>query len=135
LIEVSVSFSVFDIAVTKIMYLSNAVKFSQNSGMIYISVLNEGSCTKIALQDNGIGISEADAGKLFRADTHYSLEGTAGETGTGLWLILCKEYVEKNNGKIWVESIEGQGSTFFFTVPLATNFSAKARAYTQYREP
>jgi signal transduction histidine kinase len=64
-----------------------------------------------------VGISKNSIEKLFRIDQSYSTTGTNKETGTGLGLILCKEFVEKNHGKIWVESEEKKGSTFYFTLP------------------
>ncbi|MFW6290654.1 MAG: sensor histidine kinase, partial [Mariniphaga sp.] len=71
----------------------------------------------------GVGIPDAEVNKLFRLDEHYTTEGTQKERGTGLGLILCREFVEKHGGKIWVKSRTGedsqQGSTFFFTLPSA----------------
>jgi len=60
-----------------------------------------------------------DLPKLFKIESKYSTSGTADERGTGLGLILCKEFVEKHNGKIWVECEEGRGSTFYFSIPMA----------------
>ena len=70
----------------------------------------------VSVSDSGIGIPEGRIGKLFRIDQSYSTTGTNNEQGTGLGLILCKEFVEKNGGKIWVESEEGKGSVFYFTL-------------------
>jgi signal transduction histidine kinase len=66
-----------------------------------------------------VGIDPSSLNKLFRIDESYTTRGTLNETGSGLGLILCKEFVEKNSGKIWVESETGKGSTFHFTVPSA----------------
>jgi PAS domain S-box-containing protein len=76
---------------------------------------------KLAIQfwlpDNGVGIPENDVKRLFKIEERISTQGTNGELSTGLGLMLCKEFVEKNGGKIWVESKENIGSTFYFTLP------------------
>ncbi|MFY8005132.1 MAG: sensor histidine kinase, partial [Chitinophagaceae bacterium] len=72
----------------------------------------------IKVTDNGIGMDNATAANLFVKGKKVSSFGTYNETGTGLGLLLCKEFVEKNNGRIWVESKEGYGSIFYFTIPL-----------------
>jgi signal transduction histidine kinase len=72
---------------------------------------------EISVSDTGIGISKENLPKLFRIDQVFKKEGTAGERGTGLGLILCREFVEKNKGKILVESELGKGTTFRFTLP------------------
>jgi signal transduction histidine kinase len=71
----------------------------------------------MSVSDNGTGIKPEVQEFLFTKTTSYTSRGTANEKGTGLGLILCKEFVEKNGGKIWFESTIGQGSTFFFTLP------------------
>ena len=73
------------------------------------------------MADSGIGILQNDIEKLFRIDESYSTPGTQNEIGTGLGLILCKEFIETHNGKIWVESKEDEGSKFSFSIPKATN--------------
>jgi signal transduction histidine kinase/ligand-binding sensor domain-containing protein len=98
--------------------LSNAVKFSSPGGTVRIGAEPDGKLIKIYVSDDGIGIPKNEMDNLFRVDAHFSREGTAGEGGTGLGLILCNEYVTKNDGKIWVESEEGKGTTFYFTLPL-----------------
>ncbi len=72
----------------------------------------------ISVKDNGIGIPEENINKIFRIDAKYSVPGTENEQGTGLGLKLCKEFVEKQGGKIWVESIENEGSEFKFSIPV-----------------
>jgi len=72
---------------------------------------------EIAIRDTGIGMSQTMVDNLFRIDIKTSREGTDGEPSTGLGLILCKEFIEKHGGKIWVESEVGKGSTFYFTLP------------------
>jgi signal transduction histidine kinase len=73
---------------------------------------------QVEIRDNGVGITATDQLKLFRIDSNFSNKGTNGEEGTGLGLIICKEFIEKNNGRIWVESKPREGSSFFFTVPI-----------------
>jgi len=102
--------------------VSNAIKFTTENGDVTLSAtLRSGSEQKDALEisvsDTGVGISPENLKKLFLLDKNYSSNGTAGESGTGLGLILCKEFVEKCGGKIWVESEVGQGSVFHFSIP------------------
>ncbi|MFC2102084.1 PAS domain S-box protein [Bacteroidota bacterium] len=98
--------------------LSNAIKFTPFGGNITVLVKpGEKVCT-LSVKDSGVGISKADISKLFRIDSKHTTRGTADEKGTGLGLILCKEFVEKYGGKIWVESEEGRGSAFSFTLPV-----------------
>lgn len=73
----------------------------------------------ISVSDNGVGIHPDVLGRLFRMSDVQTKKGTANETGTGLGLLLCKELVEKQNGKIWVESEAGRGSDFKFTLPAS----------------
>jgi signal transduction histidine kinase len=98
--------------------LSNAIKFTPDSGVVTVSVGAEHSHTTVSIRDTGVGIRKELHGKLF-GNQNYSTPGTANEKGTGLGLILCKEFVEKNGGKISVKSAEGSGSTFTFTIPSA----------------
>jgi signal transduction histidine kinase/ligand-binding sensor domain-containing protein len=100
--------------------LSNAIKFTRNNGKISISLIKEVTQVTVSVSDNGMGMTEAEAAQLFKVDVHHSREGTAGETGTGLGLLLCKEYIDKHQAKIWVESTVGKGSTFYFTVPVSS---------------
>jgi len=100
--------------------INNAVKYSQQSGTIEVKV-NEGSgFMEVSVRDEGTGMSNENTEKVFRIDTKFKTPGTDGEKGTGLGLILCKEFVEKNGGQIRVESREGSGSTFYFTIPLSS---------------
>ena len=99
--------------------ITNSIKFTPKGGMINISADQNDSMITVMIMDNGIGISSVNIEKLFRIDKHFSTTGTSNEIGTGLGLILCKELIEKNNGKIWVKSEEGVGTTFFFTLPKA----------------
>jgi len=72
----------------------------------------------MSVRDNGIGIAASNIEKLFRIDENYTTTGTNNEQGTGLGLILCKEFIEKHGGRIWVESTEGNGSAFHFSLPV-----------------
>jgi signal transduction histidine kinase/DNA-binding NarL/FixJ family response regulator len=105
--------------------LSNAVKFTHRNGSIIFRVKVTDSEVIISVKDNGVGISSENIGQLFRIDTKYSMPGTEKEQGTGLGLKLSKEFVEKMNGRIWVESIENKGSEFFFSIPSFEKFSKK----------
>lgn len=98
--------------------ISNALKFTHEKGSIKITAERKNDFAEICVSDNGIGMSEKEIEKLFQLSKEMSREGTNNEKGTGLGLILCKEFVEKNGGKIWVESRESNGSKFIFTLPL-----------------
>jgi signal transduction histidine kinase len=98
--------------------VSNAVKFTQQNGEINIKSLLKNNHVEVMVSDSGVGISQDNLGKLFKLDEKIQTEGTEKEKGTGLGLILCKEFVEKNKGKIWVESEEGKGSKFYFSLPV-----------------
>ncbi len=95
--------------------LSNAIKFTPQGGTISI-LIEEGKSLTISVQDTGVGMSAETVQKLFQLGSKVSTLGTAKEKGTGLGLILCKDFVEKNGGTIAVESTEGKGSRFYFTV-------------------
>lgn len=99
--------------------VSNAIKFTPKQGRIEVLAIEENNDVKIIVRDNGVGIPEKDLPKLFRIDEKIKTNGTDNETGTGLGLILCKEFIEKNNGTIWVESKESKGSDFIFTLKKA----------------
>ena len=100
--------------------LSNAVKFTPIGGKVEInsSINMESYSIEIEIKDNGVGIPESKISKIFIIEPNHSTTGTEGEKGTGLGLALCKEFVEKNGGSIWVESEKGRGSSFKFTIPL-----------------
>jgi len=97
---------------------SNAVKFTNKGGKVLISAMtNSDRAVEISIKDTGIGLNSEMLGKLFRIDEYTSRQGTEGEPSTGLGLILCKDFVDRHKGKIWAESVEGMGSTFYFTLP------------------
>jgi signal transduction histidine kinase len=99
--------------------LTNAIKFTKTDGQIIVSATAQNNFIEIVVQDNGIGIEEGKSDQLFNFNSIYTTNGTEGERGTGLGLALCKDFVEKNGGKIWVESELGKGSKFSFTLPNA----------------
>jgi PAS domain S-box-containing protein len=96
--------------------ISNSIKFTPNEGRITINSSKQDDSFVISIEDTGIGISELDIEKLFKIENNFSKEGTNNEKGTGLGLILCKEFVEKHGGKIWVESELEKWTKFSFTI-------------------
>ncbi len=98
--------------------ITNAIKFTQPEGKITISAVDKQNELIVSVSDTGVGISKDRIEKLFNISNDYSTSGTQKEKGTGLGLILCKEFINKNNGKIWVESEIGIGTTFYFSLPL-----------------
>ncbi|MBN1199656.1 MAG: HAMP domain-containing histidine kinase, partial [Bacteroidales bacterium] len=98
--------------------INNALKFTKPEGEIVLSFRKKDRMALCSITDTGIGIPPTMVDQLFRIDSKVRRDGTSNETGTGLGLILCKEFVELNGGRIWVESVEEKGTTFFFTIPL-----------------
>jgi signal transduction histidine kinase len=98
--------------------VDNAIKFTKPTGKIDIYSTQKRDEIEIVVSDNGIGISEETRNKLFSIDTNLTTTGPADEKGSGLGLVLCKEFVEKHGGNIWVESSVGKGCDFRFTIPL-----------------
>ncbi len=99
--------------------VSNAVKFTGNEGTVEICAEESGDFIRLSVKDSGIGIATKDIEKLFRIDVPNESIGKSKEKGTGLGLIICREFVEKCGGNIWVESKYNSGTTFFFTLPKA----------------
>ncbi len=99
--------------------ISNAIKFTNDFGVIQVVCEKTDGFALIRVIDNGIGIEEKDINKLFDFTQQHTTIGTANEKGTGLGLVLCKELIEKLGGTIWVKSVVNQGSEFAFTLPLA----------------
>ncbi|MGC3943929.1 MAG: tetratricopeptide repeat-containing sensor histidine kinase [Chryseolinea sp.] len=99
--------------------ITNAIKFTNDGGTVRIAAREKDAEWLVSVKDNGVGMNNEVLKMLFDKTSPYTTRGTANEKGTGLGLILCKEFVEKNAGRIWVESEEGVGSTFFFTLPKA----------------
>ena len=98
--------------------LSNAIKFSYNDSEILVNAEIEGDKVIVSVKDTGKGMSEEDQKKLLNTETHFSKYGTNNEEGSGLGLLLCQDFAVKNGGRLWFESEEGKGSTFFFSVAL-----------------
>lgn len=99
--------------------INNAIKFTNLEGNIFINVEQRDNMAFVSVKDSGVGMSPSQQESLFEVQSNLSTEGTAGEKGVGLGLLLVKEFVEKNKGRVWVESEEGVGSTFCFTLPLS----------------
>lgn len=97
----------------------NAVKFSPKGSLILIKAFLTDSYAQIDVIDNGVGIPPGSIEKIFSIENSSATHGTEGEAGSGLGLVLCQEFVVKNDGKIWVESTPGKGSVFSFTLPLS----------------
>jgi len=103
--------------------ISNALKFTQAGDRITVASNISGEWIEIAVSDTGLGIMPEALPKLFRIDEKYSTVGTAGEQGTGLGLLLCRDLVKKHGGRIWVKSEMGKGTVFTFTIPRYTKGS------------
>lgn len=99
--------------------VSNAIKFSKEFGIILVSFDFMDNFVRIKVKDTGVGMDEKQISNLFKLDQTHSTVGTSGERGTGLGLMLCKELVEKQGGKIWIESVVNAGTAFYFTLPKA----------------
>ncbi|HEX3007858.1 MAG TPA: HAMP domain-containing sensor histidine kinase, partial [Bacteroidales bacterium] len=97
--------------------ISNAIKFTHEGGKIILTIEKDANQTTISVCDNGVGVDPKDHAKLFDDSLVFSTNGTNHEKGSGLGLIICKEFVKKHGGQIWVESEPGMGSCFRFTVP------------------
>lgn len=101
--------------------LSNAIKFTKEGGIITVAVRDnvpeEGGMVVVSVKDTGCGIKEEAQAKLLKIDTHFSTFGTNKEEGSGLGLLLCQDFVQKNGGRLWFESEVGVGTTFYFSIP------------------
>ena len=97
--------------------ICNAIKYTNENGKIVINALEKKKLVEVDVTDNGIGISTEIQKKLFKIDFLHSTPGTNDEKGTGLGLLLCKEFIELHGGDIWIESQPGRGSRFSFTLP------------------
>ncbi len=97
--------------------VSNAIKFTHREGKITISRMESEDYIEVIVEDTGVGIYKDDLDNLFRIDSHFTTRGTENESGTGLGLLLCKEFAEKNRGRLAVESEEDKGSRFFVILP------------------
>jgi PAS domain S-box-containing protein len=100
--------------------ISNAIKFTPKGGKINIEARSKVDHVEVSISDTGVGMEKETLQKLFKIETSFTSRGTENEKGTGLGLLLCKEFVEKHGGTIWVDSEKGKGSTFSFSIPLTT---------------
>ncbi|MDA3866620.1 MAG: PAS domain S-box protein [Salinivirgaceae bacterium] len=98
-------------------FISNAIKFTAKGGKVSVYSTTTKQRTTIAVQDTGVGIPPDKLPLLFKVGEHYTIEGTKGESGTGLGLIICKEFAQLSNGRIWAESDYGKGSKFMIELP------------------
>lgn len=97
--------------------ISNAMKFSFEGGTITLSSRSEGDFVTVSVKDTGKGIKKEDQDKLLKQDSHFTTYGTKNEKGSGLGLMLCKDFVELHGGKLWFESEgEGKGTIFLFSM-------------------
>jgi signal transduction histidine kinase len=107
--------------------VSNAIKFTPVNGKVFVNVVDNKNHVKVSVRDTGVGISAENQKRLFKE--FYTSSGTLNESGTGLGLMLCKEFLEKNGGLIDLKSKEGEGSTFSFTIPAP---NPKEKSITVY---
>jgi signal transduction histidine kinase len=103
--------------------ISNAIKFTNTNGRVVLSSELKDDKVNICVEDNGKGMTEHEISQLFTIQTHFSKRGTQGESGTGIGLMLCKELIELNGGKVWVESKPNKGSRFYFSLPLNAEYA------------
>lgn len=101
--------------------VNNAIKFTNSNGRVEIRAAETINEIEVSIADTGVGIDADDLEKLFQLSNSISNKGTANEEGTGLGLLLCKEFIERNGGRIWANSNKGKGSTFYFTLPKKTS--------------
>ena len=98
--------------------LSNAIKFSNENSEVLVKMEEQGDTVVVSVKDSGCGIDEEGQQKLLHTDTHFSTFGTNNEEGSGLGLLLCQDFAVKSGGKLWFTSKKGEGSTFYFSIPL-----------------
>lgn len=99
--------------------ISNAIKFTPRQGKVHVSMSRKINFVEMCVSDNGIGFDLKDSNRMFSSNSFYTTAGTGNEAGSGLGLILCNEFVEKNNGRMWAESEKGKGSRFYIALPSA----------------
>ncbi|MBP1646010.1 MAG: hypothetical protein H6Q16_1585 [Bacteroidetes bacterium] len=116
--NLSISLDKFMISTVLRNLMTNAIKYTPKSGLININVEEIESNIKVSVKDNGVGIDDENISRLFKTTEKFSMQGTDQEEGTGLGLILCKEFIDLHKGELWVESKKGKGTTFSFTLPM-----------------
>lgn len=99
--------------------INNGIKYTHEGGKVVISALQNTHYVRFIIEDNGVGISKQQYKKLFSIDSNLKTKGTRGEQGTGLGLVICREFVDLHKGKIWAESKTGKGSRFYFELPVS----------------
>ena len=99
--------------------IGNAIKFTPSNGRVTVCTADQGSMMQVSVIDSGVGVPPEKLAHLFELMAGRSTDGTAGEKGTGLGLLLCKDLVEKHGGQLWVDSVVGQGTSFHLTLPKA----------------
>lgn len=117
-IEVQADYDMIKLVVRNL--LANAIKFSPGESVITIKALEKKEMAEIQITDQGIGMTKEEQKKLF-SDEHFTKRGTDNEKGSGLGLMLCKEFIENHKGKFWLTSIKDKGTTFYFSIPLASS--------------
>lgn len=105
--------------------VSNAIKYTPPGGKVTVSATNEEGRVRVKVKDTGIGISKEKLDKLFKPQLKTLSQARKEDKGAGIGLLLVKGFVEKNDGEIWVESVEGQGTTFYFTLPVTKSSKKK----------
>lgn len=128
-VEIDPGISVFadrDMVSTVVRNLvNNAIKFTRSEGGVTIRAERDGETVTVSVVDTGVGMTQEQADRLFTMTSSQSQNGTAGETGSGLGLLLAQEYVSRNGGTLWATSAPGEGSTFAFTLPAAPRQPAR----------
>jgi signal transduction histidine kinase len=99
--------------------VNNSIKFTPRGGAITLSAIIENGKLTVSIRDTGVGIDKSDLEKLFLIDSNVKTRGTNYENGTGLGLVICKEFIDLHKGEIWAESTPGKGSVFHFSIPIA----------------
>jgi len=97
--------------------VTNAIKFTNRNGRIILRSKYFGDKICFSIRDNGVGMDDNQKSMLFEMNKSFTTAGTTNEKGSGLGMILCKDFIKKHGGEIWVESKSGNGSEFFFTIP------------------
>jgi signal transduction histidine kinase/tetratricopeptide (TPR) repeat protein len=116
-IKITADYSMIETVVRNL--VNNGIKFTPVGGKVTISATLEASRFTVNVSDNGVGIPAGDLDKLFNVDSNIKTRGTNNERGTGLGLVICKEFVNFHNGQIWAESEVGKGTTFYFSIPAS----------------
>ncbi len=101
--------------------IGNAIKFTPAKGTVTVEVVDQGELIQVSVIDTGVGVPSEMVASLFELKAHRSTDGTSGEKGTGLGLLLCKDLVEKQGGRLWVDSLVNQGTSFHFILPKANS--------------